>query len=160
MQNDMHIYDTDEKETIVCAIQKIQNKQHLEKIYEIIIKNNKDIKPIQKKTGIEINFTHLKNNTYGEIEEYLENINNSSSDESESNISKSSNNSAKSSHSYISKDVNKKEIEINSTNLKLNNHEKNIIKKRNYHETISKQNSELNPDPNKKISNVFIKKNK
>jgi len=145
-------YSLTKKKKLAEKIMKIQNKDQLLKIKKIIFDENPSLSVVKNSTGILLYFQNLKTSTYYKLENYISNntlkkcikkMNNIESIEntifSDLNVSSSENISS-----------------IKQSEYKYSNKEKNIIKRKNYEETLNKINS--SDDIKKNQSNIFIKK--
>lgn len=120
----------DQKKIIKYRIEQIKNKNCLIEIYEIIKRDN-SINITENNNGMFMHFNNLKNETYLNLEKYLNNVekiiknkNDISSNLSELNSNISENNS---------------DIMSIGSKLKLSNKEKNIIKKKQYDKIMSEE---------------------
>lgn len=125
-------YSTSKKEKLVERIGKLQTKDEYVKLYKIIQKKNKN-KPTKQVGDTTVMFFHdLDNETYQEIEKYLDKT-----------LKKYENDSKNSDYTEeykpYSQDEFPDEKEI-SPKLKYSNREKNIIKRKRYDQTLTEEN--------------------
>jgi len=142
-------------EDIKCILKKIENvkeRKHIEKIKEIIYKENPNLSVTKKSDGILLFFHNLNQSTYKKLDGFFDKIDNekilkatsySESLNMSTNISISDNN-----------DTNQ---DYESPQIKLSNTEKKILKKKEYHKQIY---SDTNKDDIYVNDEIFYNKNK
>jgi hypothetical protein len=122
-------YTFEFKKKLKERIEKINSKEHVEKIKQIIFKNNPNISYTQNSSGVLLFFHNLSDITYQKIDMYLKKIefekikqitttNISDEDIVAPNVSENFNN-----------------------NIRLSSLEKNIIKKKDYYEKLKEENN-------------------
>lgn len=127
MTND---YKIDDIKKILKKIEAVKERQHIEKIKDIIITENPNISFTKKSSGILLFFHNLSQNTYKRLDLFfekleLEKINTIS-------VTFSDNNNLSNSDDSI----------YDSPHVKLSTSEKKILKKKEYHKQISNQNKD------------------
>jgi len=141
-------------EDIKCILKKIENvkeRKHIEKIKEIIYKENPNLSVTKKSDGILLFFHNLNQSTYKRLDNFFDKVDNEkilkATSYSESlNIST---NLSLSDNTYANQDY-------DSPQIKLSNTEKKILKKKEYHKQIYS-------DSNKDVyvnDEIFYNKNK
>lgn len=68
-------YTYEKKKKLASRIRKIHNISHLKNIRDIIKKCNPDMQFVQNSNGILLLFNSLENNTYKELDNYINNAN-------------------------------------------------------------------------------------
>lgn len=142
-------YTIEDIKVILKKIENVKEKKHIEKIKEIIYKENENLSVTKKSDGILLFFHNLNQSTYKKLDNFFDKIDNEkilkATSYSESlNISNSDNNT----------DTNQ---DYNSPHIKLSNTEKKILKKKEYHKQIY---SESNKDDVYVNDEIFYNKNK
>lgn len=148
-----NIYSFEDIEKIANKISKIRKKKILEKIRDIIIEYNPDIKITENTNGLFFHFHNLYTETYQKINILLNNIN---------KTNKISDNSDQIS-SEINSYSNKENIFDSNSKIKYSNKEKKIIKRKKLYNIINGEEvrENFNDIKNNIIndnSNIFIKK--
>ena len=145
-------YSFTKKKKLAEKIMKIQNKDQLLKIKKIIFDENPSLSVVKNSTGILLYFQNLKTSTYYKLENYISNNTLKKCIKKMNNIESIEN--------TIFSDLNVSSSEnlsiVKQSEYKYSNKEKNIIKRKNYEETLNKINS--SDDIKKSQSNIFIKK--
>ena len=137
-------YSFEDMERIVDNISKIKKKVYLEKIRDIVIENNPNIKITENTNGLFFHFDNLTNNTYKEIEKYIKKI---------SKKKKNSDSNTLSEYVPYSTD----EYTLRDSKIKYTGKEKVLMKRNIYYNELSDNNS--NNDGNIiGNSDIFIKK--
>jgi hypothetical protein len=133
-------FNYDELEKLARKISKIRNQKNLEKIRDIIINNNPDLKITENSNGVFMCFNNLTNNTYLLLDNFIKNItavsSNSSFENINSTISETFNNN-------ITFDDNSalSNSKVVSNSIKLSNKEKNILKRKMYANQLDIENN-------------------
>ena len=139
-------YTIDDIKVILKKIENLKERKHVEKIKEIIYRENPNLSVTKKSDGILLFFHNLNQSTYKKLDNFFDKIDNEkilkATSYSESlNISNSDDNN---------------EI-YDSPQIKLSNTEKKILKKKEYHKQIY---SESNKDDVYVNDEIFYNKNK
>jgi hypothetical protein len=116
------------KKKLKERIEKINSKDHVEKIKQIIFKNNPDISYTQNSSGVLLFFHNLTDITYQKIDGYLKKIEFEKIKQlTTTNIS--------------DEDLIHQNVSENFNNIRLSSLEKNIIKKKDYYEKLKEENN-------------------
>ncbi len=122
-------YTFEFKKKLKERIEKINSKDHVEKIKQIIFKNNPNISYTQNSSGVLLFFHNLTEITYQKIDTYLKKIEFEKIKQlTTTNIS--------------DEDIIAPNVSENFTNnIRLSSLEKNIIKKKDYYEKLKEENN-------------------
>ncbi len=128
-------YTIEDIKVILKKIENVKERKHIEKIKEIIYKENSNLSVTKKSDGILLFFHNLNQSTYKRLDRFFDKIDNDkilkATSYSESlNISNSDNNT----------ETNTEQCE--SPQIKLSNTEKKILKKKEYHKQIYSDNKD------------------
>ena len=147
-------YSHTKKKKLAEKIMNIKDKKQLLKIKTIIFNENPSLSVVKNSTGILLYFQNLNNSTYIKLDDFLNNkiikkymkkINNINNIENELSYDQN-----------ISSSENVLSLSSNTNDYKYSNKERNIIRRKQYEETLNKLNT------NSKIQNdqvdIFIKK--
>jgi len=152
------IFTVDDKKKLKDKIEKINSREIIEKIKNIILKNNPQISYTQNSSGVLLFFHNLTNETYEKIEFVLKKHN----AEKIKSIEVLSDEKTNLTFDKIS---NLKET--SQTNNRLSSLEKNIIKKKDYYEKLKEENNcdldiiyRSDDDPDIFLSKITDKKEK
>lgn len=123
------IHSFEFKRKLKERIEKITKRECIEKIKQIIFKNNPNLSYTQNSSGVLLFFHNLSDVTYEKLDSYLKKIDNDSI-------------------KYISMTLSEEELlgnnvseNIISNNIRLSSLEKNIIKKKDYYEKLKEENN-------------------
>lgn len=146
-------YSFEDMEKIVDSISKIKKKSYLEKIRDIIIDNNPNIKITENTNGLFFHFDNLTNNTYKEIEIYIRKISKKKKHTENSNTL--SEYIPYSTDEYVFNKNGTREFAtlLQNGKMKYTSKEKVLMKRNIYYSEISSGNEDINN------SDIFIKKN-
>jgi len=122
-------YTFEFKKKLKERIEKINSKEHVEKIKQIIFKNNPNISYTQNSSGVLLFFHNLTELTYQKIDTYLKKI--------EFEKIKQITTTNISDEDFITQNVS----ENFNINIRLSSLEKNIIKKKDYYEKLKEENN-------------------
>ena len=121
-------YTFEFKKKLKERIEKINSKDHVEKIKQIIFKNNPNISYTQNSSGVLLFFHNLTEITYQKIDGYIKKIEFEKIKQiTTTNISE--------------EDIIHHNVSENFNNIRLSSLEKNIIKKKDYYEKLKEENN-------------------
>lgn len=131
-------YSHEDLEKIVRDISKIKSQKNLEKVKDIIISNNPELKVTENSNGIFMHFNNLNNSTYVELENFINQL----------KAAKNPTQSEKLSETQMSESKPHDEFSINYNNskLKFSNREKTIIKRKHYNNALIKHSEDVDKD--------------
>lgn len=135
-------YRFEDKQSLLRKIEKLcdnldENIRYIEQIRDIIIYYNKNMNITANTNGIFIDFSNLSLKTYAKLEKLLITIDNNKKDNLVLNKKEQT-------YDYVPYDTD--ETSDDNSRLRINNKEKNIIKRKHYEEELHSN------------SNVFLKK--
>jgi hypothetical protein len=145
-------YTIEDIKVILKKIENVKERKHVEKIKEIIYKENENLSVTKKSDGILLFFHNLNQSTYKKLDIFFDKIDNEKILKATS-YSESLNMST---HLSISDNTDTNQ-EYNSPQIKLSNTEKKILKKKEYHKQIYSDN---NKDDVYVNDEIFYNKNK
>ncbi len=116
------------KKKLKERIEKLTEKEHIEKIKQVILKNNPDLSYTQNSSGVLLFFHNLTENTYLKLDTYLRKID-SDKIKRITNLTDDE---------VVTTNLSEK-IQVN--NIRLSSLEKNIIKKKDYYEKLKEENN-------------------
>ena len=116
------------KKKLKERIEKLTEKEHIEKIKQLILKNNPDLSYTQNSSGVLLFFHNLTETTYQKLDTYLKKI--------DSDKIKRITNFTD--DDIVTTNLSEK-IQVN--NIRLSSLEKNIIKKKDYYEKLKEENN-------------------
>jgi hypothetical protein len=124
-------YTFEFKRKLKERIEKINSKEHVEKIKQIIFKNNLNMSYTQNSSGVLLFFHNLTDITYQKIDMYLKKIEFEKIKQlTTTNISDED-----------ATDIIHPNLSENYNNIRLSSLEKNIIKKKDYYEKLKEENN-------------------
>lgn len=123
-------YKIDDIKKILKKIEAVKERQHIEKIKDIIITENPDISFTKKSSGILLFFHNLSQNTYKKLDLFFEKLESEKLNTLSATFSESNNLSNSDDSIY------------DSPHVKLSNSEKKILKKKEYHKQIDDTNKD------------------
>ena len=148
-------YSFIKKKKLAQRIMNIKDKIQLLKIKAIIFEENPSLSVVKNSTGILLYFQNLENITYIKLENFLNNRTLKMCIKKINNINTIENNIF--SDINVSSSENLLNLTSNDTDYKYSNKEKNIIRRKQYEETLSELNLSTNSQQVNK-ANIFIKK--
>jgi hypothetical protein len=116
------------KKKLKERIEKLTEKENIEKIKHLILKNNPELSYTQNSSGVLLFFHNLTDNTYQKLDTYLRKI----------DTDKIKKFTTLTDDDLITSNLSEK-IQIN--NVRLSSLEKNIIKKKDYYEKLKEENN-------------------
>ena len=116
------------KKKLKERIEKLSEKEHIEKIKQLILKNNPDLSYTQNSSGVLLFFHNLTENTYQKLDMYLRKI----------DTEKIRKITTMTEEELITPNLSEK---IQVSNIRLSSLEKNIIKKKDYYEKLKEENN-------------------
>lgn len=117
-------YKIDDIKKILTKIENLKERRHIEKVKEIIFKENPNVSTTQKSSGVLLFFHNLSQSTYKKLDIFFNKL-------ELDKINRITNTLSDSNDRTISELSDKVEHEI-----KLSNAEKKLIKKKQYHQQI------------------------
>ena len=121
-------YTFEYKKKLKDRIEKITEKKILEKIRDIIFKQNPDINVSQNSSGMLLFFHNLTDNTYNKLELFLNKLDNDKLKV------------ITASYTDTQEDI-KIKINDKNSNIRLSSIEKNLIKKKDYYDKLQEENN-------------------
>lgn len=121
-------YSFESKKKLKEHIEKLTERENIEKIKQLIFKNNPNLSYTQNSSGILLFFHNLTDDTYNKIDLFLRRIDNQKIKQITSCTEDDDNITAEISDSY-------------TNNIRLSSLEKNIIKKKDYYEKLKEENN-------------------
>ena len=130
-------YKIDDIKKLLKKIENVTNDRiHVEKIKEIILKENPNLSITKKSSGILLFFHNLSQNTYKRLDLYFQKL----EDNKILNISSILSDNNPSSTNSDEVVLNSDDV-FGSPKIKLSNNEKKILKKKQYHKDINNDNN-------------------
>jgi hypothetical protein len=136
-------YTIEEIKKILTKIEKLKEKKHIEKVKEIIFKENPNLSTTKKSSGVLLFFHNLSQSTYKKLDIFFNKL-----EKEKMNILSAT----------LSENYEKTLSEISDLcepKVKLSNAEKKIIKKKNYHKQIEEKSDDIYVSDD----DVFLNKN-
>jgi hypothetical protein len=124
-------YKIDDIKKLLSKIENLKERKHIEKIREIIFKENPDLSITKKSSGTLLFFHNLSQSTYKRIDNFFNKIENDKINTLTTSLSES-----------YDKTLSDMNIDT-EPKIKLSNAEKKIIKKKEYHKQISQDNDDV-----------------
>jgi hypothetical protein len=116
------------KKKLKERIEKLTEKEHIEKIKQVILKNNPELSYTQNSSGVLLFFHNLTDNTYQKLDMYLRKI----------DTDKIRKITTLTDEELVTPNLSEK---IQVSNIRLSSLEKNIIKKKDYYEKLKEENN-------------------
>jgi hypothetical protein len=123
------IYSFESKKKLKERIEKLTEKENIEKIKQLIFKNNKNLSFTQNSSGILLFFHNLTDDTYNKIDFFLKKLDNKKVKQITSTYTEEDD--------TFTPDI----TESYTNNIRLSSLEKNIIKKKDYYEKLKEENN-------------------
>lgn len=124
-------YSLEFKRKLKERIEKLTEREHIEKIKQLIFKHNPDLSYTQNSSGVLLFFHNLTHETYSKLDSYLKKIDNDKFKKITMNMTDEE---PIPHHSQLTDT-------INQSNIRLSSLEKNIIKKKDYYEKLKEENN-------------------
>ncbi len=131
-------FSFDKKKKLAAKISNMTNKDHLKKIKDIIFAENPDIIARKSDRGYLMYFQNYSNNTYYKIEKFINRIDLEKIEKHTKTITKNSDQLVLSSEDHSTDYI------LSKSRLRYSNHEKRLIKRRQYEKLINENLTDIN----------------
>ena len=128
-------YSFELKKKLKERIEKLSDREYIEKIKQLIFKYNPLLSYTQNSSGVLLFFHDLTNETYSKLDTYLKKIDSDKVKKITLTMTDEEPNNIRSSNRKNLTDT------INQNNIRLSSLEKNIIKKKDYYEKLKEENN-------------------